>query len=121
MGFPTDSESGAENGPALWTRLLEQSASGPGVFEVHEPTTGHPSRVHDTYGGAEIPAFRRAFVETLRARAVGREVFRITANAFVIVATKPSPSRWSFQYRELEVAIAVRLLQFSERVPGVTG
>ena len=113
MTLPLDSETGAENGTALWELLLKQSASEPVLFEVHEPTMGHPSRVHDAYGGAEIPAFRTSFVQTLRARAVGQRVFRITANAFVILAKAPSPVRWSFRYREQEVPIGVRPLRLT--------
>ena len=84
-------------------------------IEVHEPARGHPSNVHDAYGGAEIPAFRRAFVEALRARAPRREVFRLTANAFAFLSERPMPPRWTFRYRDVEVFIVVRVLELTAR------
>gem|GEM_PF-6204790 len=107
MAFPLDEESGALVSTVFFQDVL--SSAGDRRYWVCAPETGHPSRIHEEFGGSEVPVFRRAFVEFLRN--YGDRVFRLTANDFAIRDIGGSPLPNVFVYRGVEVRLSLRRLQ----------
>jgi hypothetical protein len=107
VAFPVDDESGALVSTVFFQELL--SSVGVREYWVCGPETGHPSGIHEEFGGSEVPLFRRAFVEFLRPYT--DRVFRLTANDFAVGDTGGQALPDVFLYRGVEVRLSLRRLQ----------
>ena len=106
-----DPESGAEAGGRLWDSLQQQSDA-EAEFIVAAPSTGHPAKVHDQFGGAEVAVFRRAFADWGRRLSADGRVFRLSANAFAWMSSDASPPS-TFEYRGLRIDLWWRRVRLS--------
>lgn len=109
MSIPSDQESGALSCVAFFEYMLTSAEIV--HCQICGVDTRHPTRIHEEFGGSEIPMFRRALATFLKQYA--SQVFRVTANEFVLVGLHSDRVPVVFSYQGIESRLLVRDASFT--------
>ena len=113
VSIPPDHESGAQSCAAFFEYMLK--TAGIVHCQICGVDTRHPTKIHEEFGGSEIPVFRKALATFLKQYA--SQVFRVTANEFVLIGVQTDRVPGVFSYRGIESLLLVRDASFTVSSP----
>jgi len=111
--LPADHESGAQSCAAFFEYIL--TSAGSVHCQICGVDTRHPTKIHEEFGGSEIPVFRKALATFLMQYA--SQVFRVAANDFVLIGLHTDRVPIVFSYRGIESLLLVRDASFTVSPP----